>query len=461
MFCVVQNRHQFTLSSRIAAAFVGTSIALLFVTASANANVPTSTTAAVPTITIAVPITDTPFSHPYIALARGFFQQAGVDVKTLDAVGGNVLTLLTSGQADLAMFGAGNALLPVAQGKETSIIYNPGGGGLTACVAVNAGSQFKTLADLSGKNIGTIGLNGSAYGMVQLLSDSVKAKGGSPFTTRIYPNPTSLVGALRAGQIDAAVGPEGWFDSSLLEGSLRLVLDPKQLSTRVGTLGGYFIESSIFGMTDNLKQKRDAVQRFLVGIAKANDWIHRNNPAALVAALQSTPAFSRVDKDSLLLSSRFIYNFWTPYEGFITQRVWTDSQPLMTRSNLGIDLTKPEFAYARRIDTSYLAAALKASGLNLKHGRTISLSVARGTARGRISAKDPYNYSCLDRVTVQLQSRTAKGWRNVARATTTKLGTYAKTLRSKGTYRAVIATNIAGGAHVCLAAKSAPVRAKG
>lgn len=307
---------------------------------------------------------DSVFAYPFIAAANGYFHDAGVDVTILGGVGANSLNFVSTGRSDLAMIGTASSFLPTSQGRPMSVVYNFSGGGLGGDVVVRKESAYSSLVELGGKRLGTIGVGGSAYGAVQLYSQYSQRHGGGAFVSVPFQDASTLAASLRSGQIEAAVGPEGWFDTGIASGAFRILVDTTKSSVRETFFGGYYAENSIFGLTDNLRAKREAVTRFLEGISRADAWVHHHTPEQIADTLASLPDFKAVPYSAGVASARYTYYFWTPYNGMITRYIWNRSLKQFALWGLpGIDVSSAEFSYDRRVDMSYLQEAEKRLGM--------------------------------------------------------------------------------------------------
>lgn len=312
-----------------------------------------------PEITIAIPITDSVFALPYIAEANGYFKDAGVKVNFIDAAGANVLNLIASGQADITFFGTALSFSMVTQGKPTKVIYNFSGGGLGGMLVAN--KPYKDPTELGGKRIGTVGVNGSAYGYAQLYSQYTQKNGGAKYEIVSFNDPITLANSVKSGQVEAGVGPEGWFAAGLKDGGFHIVVDTKSADQRTKYVGGYFAENSMFGLAETLNAKRPAVVRYLKGIDKALAWIRSHSPQEIADLLvQKAGPFKSVPVATQVVSATYTSNFWSPERGRISSDMWANSLPRFGLWNLqNVDVTKPDFAYAQIVDMSYLDEALK------------------------------------------------------------------------------------------------------
>ena len=317
------------------------------------------TLAPMPELTIAMAVSESVFALPYVAEANGYFKDAGVKVNFLNNVGMNVLNFIASGQADVTYFGTALAFSMVARGKPTSVIYNFSGGGIGGMVLAN--KPYKDVMELSGKRVGTLGVNGGSYGFAQFYSQYIQKRGGTKFDIVPFADPATLVNSVKSGQVDAATSQEGLFAAAEKAGGIYVVVDTKDATQRAKYIGPYVAENSMFGATDVLQVKRDAVVRYLRGIDKALAWVRSHSPEELAALLvDKSPTFKSIPLETELVSTRYTSHFWSPERGRISEDMWNRSLPLFALWNLqGVDVTKPEFAYGQRVDMSYLDEALK------------------------------------------------------------------------------------------------------
>jgi hypothetical protein len=100
-------------------------------------------------------------------------------------------------------------------------------------------------------------------------------------------------------------------------------------------------------------------------------------------------------------------------------------------------------------------AAVAANFVPGLHRRSLSLSLRKGTARGRVKVGDGF-VRCREDVRVRIQRRIRRRWKPVASDWTDAGGRYAAHLRrGHGTYRARVAAERLDYGHVCAAATSA------
>ncbi len=89
----------------------------------------------------------------------------------------------------------------------------------------------------------------------------------------------------------------------------------------------------------------------------------------------------------------------------------------------------------------------------VQHPRSVSLTVARRVARGKVSARDGFA-QCGRQVPVVLQRRAGSAWRTVKTTRTDGGGRYQSRLSRRGQYRATAPQVVQSGGHRCLSATS-------
>lgn len=305
------------------------------------------------TVRLGVAVADAPFASVFIASARGYFAQAGIDVR-MQATGANTIASVVSGQVDLGMFGTGQALLPVKQGKATTVIYNFLGAGNAGAVGVAADSPVRRLEDLAGKRVGVLGGGGASFGWGQIYSEYAKKNGAGPFNVISQGQVGTLVSSVASGQLDAVVGTGSWFYTNP---KIRVLVDPTQPDVKAKFVGEPYAEASIFGLSSWVRDNRELVTRFLAALMQADQVLRSTSAADIAAQLARDPAFAGQSQQTIEASVRYNQSFYSPTKGNISAADWNISLARFSAWNLGITASAPEYSYAQRVDMSYLRDA--------------------------------------------------------------------------------------------------------
>lgn len=313
-------------------------------------------------LTVGTIFASTDYANIYSAAALGYYEDAGVDV-TIQEVGANYLNLLTSGALDLAGSGTGASLAPVSNGMQTTIVYNTVGAGEGATLAVLADSPYRTVADLAGKRVAVIGSGGAAYGWGNIYSSIAENEVGQAIEVISTTTPAIQLNGVLSGQFEALVTTGGFIASLVEDGTLRLIADPTtpRFKTIVGDdLANEYPEFALYGMKDNLDEKREAVERFLAAITRADNYLKLASAEDIAKTLASHPSFQGQTVDGLTYGALETKPFYAPTNGFITSETWAQALRNIKHWRVqGVDVDDPMYAFSNMIDMSYLENAVK------------------------------------------------------------------------------------------------------
>ncbi len=312
-----------------------------------------------PSITIGTAAALSNFADLYVAQTKGYFKKANVDVTIQSAVGANGLTEVAGGQLDLLMFGTGQALLPAAAGKPTSVIYNFIGAGESGALAVLASSHYTKITDLSGKPVAVLGTGGSSYGWGETYSAYSKTHGGSAFNVVSTSSVSIQVDGLLSGHYAALVSTAALLTPEIQSGKVTLLVDPSKSSAST-YVGSPYAEDSVWGLTQTIKQKHVAVVRLLEALRAADTWLHGASPAQIATVLASNSAFTGQTVARLQANAAYDKNFFAPTLGFISKSYWQATLDHLGYWNLpNVDLGSSAASYSARVDMSYWQEAAK------------------------------------------------------------------------------------------------------
>jgi NitT/TauT family transport system substrate-binding protein len=299
----------------------------------------------------------------YVAQKQGFFKDAGVDVKIEDGKGALAQTLVVSGQVDL--YGAGpisGALLTAAKGQSTTSVYAMTGGGQAGFVAGNpkTASTLEALQGLKSCKINSFAVGTSVYGFATLLKQKFNLK------CQIVPFsdiPTALA-AMSTGNGDAVIASYSTVIGAILKKQASVLVDTRDPAVSQRAYGEPVIESSDWGLTDHLNNKREAVIRYLKGTIKAEAWIKSQPDSAVAAVLKSFSGFASQTTEALAsqVAASRAYLFVGSDSGQISEAQWKTAVDFVNYCGVtGFDPNASSNSYAQRVDMSYLQAARQQS----------------------------------------------------------------------------------------------------
>ncbi|WP_069813397.1 ABC transporter substrate-binding protein [Streptomyces sp. TP-A0874] len=230
----------------------------------------------------------TPAAAIYLGEEKGFFTDAGVDLKTSPAqTGAAVVASLLNGELDSGYISSVVAVQAMAKGVP--IQFAAGGDSVPTDpsrkmyggVVVSEDSPVRAPEDLAGRTVAVNALQGvdhlsALVAVDEAGGDSAKVK----FVEVPYPEQAS---ALRAGRVDAIIASDPFYSKALKEGG-RSVGDPLEALGRGALISGYVVTKQY------ATKHPDAVERFAAAMSRSSK--HANKHADEVR--RTIPAFTEI-----------------------------------------------------------------------------------------------------------------------------------------------------------------------
>jgi ABC-type nitrate/sulfonate/bicarbonate transport system substrate-binding protein len=333
--------------------FVGLSIAALTVAGCSSSNNNASSSpgsVALPTLTVALPTLTATHIVEAVAEQLGYFKAAGVNVKIV-AGGANIVTLVTSGQADLGEIGMPSPLLPAAGGKQTSVVFGSNGGGFSAQLAAQPGVASVSQC----KQVATTGVGTSAYNWTVYYKKALNLN-YNIITQATETDAVSLVVSKQADCVDAS---SSGLASAVSSGRVKLLLSPQDPATLPANFPTSITEGTIFGMTSNLNAKATAVVAYMKARLKAVAYIKATSPDQVAKVVLKQPGFNTVTEAVMAEGIKAADPYLAPDDGAISEADW--STELSWIANGGTALaggaTASTWTFSNRVNPTYVNQA--------------------------------------------------------------------------------------------------------
>ncbi len=289
----------------------------------------------------------TPLAPIYLAETLGYAKQEGLDF-TVKTVFANSLNLVVAGDGDLSVIGVSSALVPVREGKETSIVYAISSGLGTGYMA--ASPSVKTIADCT--RVSTSRAGSAVFSSAM----AYKTTGGGKFNILELGDANQIVASVLSGGSDCAVSALAVLQPGLEKG-LHLLVDPRNPSTvPPNTIQGT-ISSGLWGMKDNLRQKRPAMEKLMRALKRVDQFIKTSTPEQVAAELIKHPDFKTFTQETIAKQVVAEKLFWFPDGGYIRSSAWPGTLTYFKYGLPFIDGTNKLYAWDERVDMSYWVAA--------------------------------------------------------------------------------------------------------
>ena len=277
------------------------------------------------------PITD--YAPLYLGVRDGIFEEHGINVQIEELFSGTALMSgITSGQFDLANNSVTGGVTGILNGLPIKIVNvttnQPAEGNLEVLVKPDSG--ITTWADLEGKTVATINLEG----MFHLgILNAVTLDGGDPASVEAIPMAATDEGpALEAGRVDAIMIQDPFLTQ------LKSEYDFDSLGSPYVVLPYELPAGAFYSSTETIENKPDDLRRWREAYAAATEYAIANpdkvreiipeftdiTPEA--AATVGIPEFtSEVNEDALadMFASMTEYG-WLNYQPSLTQVYWVE-----------------------------------------------------------------------------------------------------------------------------------------
>lgn len=314
----------------------------------------------VETLTVEVSTTSTDILN-YIAQGKGFFKKEGVDVQVNGNAGTNAITLVSSGESDIAGYGGSTPLVVAGKGRPTSILYGITGGGVGSVVVSNP-AKAKTVEDLQRRSscrLGSFPEGSSSYGYAVLYVKNLN------LNCEVVPfgDNSSLVGALSADKIDAMVGGYSNFAPAIDEKNLPVLVDSRQPEQREKYIGPDIVEVTFWATKDRVEEKHEAIVRWLRGIDQARAYVmDPANADEATQLLSKNKDFSGLTQQQIKSDVVETFHAYLPAgneKGFIDEATWQRSVERYDLFGIpGFDSSDEHNQYGTAVDMGPLQEAL-------------------------------------------------------------------------------------------------------
>jgi len=249
----------------------------------------------------------------FVGVERGIFAKHGLDVKVvMYETGVDMLNGLLNGAQDVNIMGSVPFLAGVSRGQPLVLIGHLHNDALSASYSTNvsivaspnAGVREGDIKALKGKRIG-LPRGSGAEGYILNLLDQAGLQPAD--VTLINLTPANQVTALRQGDVDAISAWEPWASTAIAN-------VPRSLRVVAGGCNACYDPGTILTSQDVIAKRADALKRFMVAFAEAEQvvrqnldaaaevnmrWIRGVDPDVMKAAIRRSQFDPRLSKNSL------------------------------------------------------------------------------------------------------------------------------------------------------------------
>ena len=292
---------------------------------------------------VAEPVHSTGYLPMYIAMAKGYFSEADIEVKivTIETGGGHTSAVL-SGQAFAFIGGPEHNAFAKAKGAELrAVVGCVDRGNVYICAATGQEPKDRDFATyFKGKTIAVSAFGATPNSIMRYLLAKWKLDVKNDVT--LYEMPTSAVpAAVRAGKATIGVSTEPLIKQGITQGfwTEPFFNVPKEL--------GPYAYSTINIRQESIKKEPEVVKGFVRGMMKASKFLYANPAEAAEVAKKQFPTMPLEDLKASMDRS-FADEMWTK-DGTISRAAWDTAKAVVT----GAGILKSDVGYDEIVDMSF------------------------------------------------------------------------------------------------------------
>jgi NitT/TauT family transport system substrate-binding protein len=228
------------------------------------------------------------FTAGYVALKKGYFGEAGLEVEYLNSQSGpRTSQMLAAGQI---LFGATAATAAPAltiAGKPAALVFGFDKRMTYANVIVRKvdfdSGKFKSLKDLAGQRIGATQPGSVTALMALYLMEQAGISG--KVDIRPLGDLATMLGALKTGSVAATMATASMMEQAIAEGWGVPIFNGTDDAVWNEFMKGDVPGIAAYALRDTIDKRPEVVQAFVGGLVKAQDFINANTPEAVTALI--------------------------------------------------------------------------------------------------------------------------------------------------------------------------------
>jgi NitT/TauT family transport system substrate-binding protein len=227
------------------------------------------------------------YSMAYVAMKKGYFTQAGLDVTYLNAQSGpRAKQMLAAQQLFAATSGVNDSIALTMAGKPSVLVAGFDERIAFANILVSKklyDSGVRSVKDLAGHSIGITQPQSATWLMAVFLAD----RAGIRDKVQIKPlgDFSTMLGAVKSGSIDCCTATFSMLNKAQQEGWGVPLFDITDAKAWSQVFGGDVPGIGVYVLQETIDKRPEQVQAFVTGIVKASDYIAQTNASDIVGLI--------------------------------------------------------------------------------------------------------------------------------------------------------------------------------
>jgi len=183
-----------------------------------------------------------------------------------------------------------------------------------------------------------------------------KISSGGKFNILELGDANQIVPSVLSGGSDCAVSALAVLQPGLDRG-MQLLVDPRNPATVPPNTIQNTVSSGLWGMKDNLRQKRPAVEKLMRALKRVEQFIKTATPEQVAAELIKHPDFKTFTPEAIARQVAGEKLFWFPDGGYIRNSAWPGTLAYYKFGLPFIDAGNKLYTWEERVDMSYWISA--------------------------------------------------------------------------------------------------------
>ena len=302
------------------------------------------------TLIVAEPVHGTGYLPLYVAIAKGYFSDLGLDVKVMTVESGSGHTnAVLSGQAFAFIGGPEHDAFAKLKGAELRSVVNVVDRGNTyfnAAKGKEPASGESMASFFKGKTIATGMFGGTPNSITRYLLKKYGLDDKKDVTLQEMPN-SAVLPALKTGGAQIGVTTEPFLTQGIKQGlwGEPIINVPKEF--------GAYAYSTLNVRLDSIQKDPDTVRKFVEGVVKGLRFTYAEQDEAVKIAKKEFPTMSPEDLKATLDRS-FADEIWSK-DGIVSAKSWETASSVV----LAAGILKQDVKYDDIIDMQFVKALSK------------------------------------------------------------------------------------------------------
>jgi len=232
---------------------------------------------------------DVAYAAIYVALKKGYFAQAGLNVEHINSQSGpRGKQMLSANQIFASSSGSSDSVALTMAGKPSVLIFNMERRPAAANIIVHKSAfdaGLKSVKDLAGRKIGITQPQGWTWLLGVYITEAVKLRG----SVELKPlgDFTTMLGAVKAKAVDGCVATFPMVERAVEEGWGVPIFQAGKDADWQMAFKGDLPGTGLFVLKDAIVEKPEQVGKLVAGLVKASDFLKSSSAEEIADAIQA------------------------------------------------------------------------------------------------------------------------------------------------------------------------------